>query len=688
MSTCETVQGRGCTLLVPAPPICDDTAVSDTGADTGDAYVRGGGGCTAVTTGPSWLALVLVALAALRRSRGAALLLLVVATSARAQGVDAQLVRTLDGGPFLLLPDADLGNAWEPRGAFALNYARDLVLLVDETGARTVLAQVTTEELGVSVRLGDAVRVGLSFPSHTGVIFDDTQVKATPGDLAVWATIPLRDAPKRLRLDWTVRIDAPTGTSTLYLGDPEGGVHGDLTAGFHLGGWRSVANLGVRLALPTQLPGITWGSRLEGGIGLSHRLVGPTWTTLEIQGSAGLPPARTVADVPIEALLSVGGVAWRGIGVSVGAGAGVTPGLGSPSLRIIAQVDARARDVDDADADGIVDRLDRCPSVPEDADGLDDLDGCPETDADGDGIDDEVDECPRDAETANGWQDADGCPDLVTVVTVSAESDDPAFPLERARLLIDGEEPLDVLGGDGVELVRAPGDLVVRVTADGFLPAEVHLNLPPGEVLPEVVHLSPVRFGHAKVRFEDANRRPVAGWLRGPAGPALVPVDGLDLRLAAGEAHLRVSAVGYLGNDVTVDVPRDATIDVVVTLAPSDLRVDGASITTSREVRFALDSAELDPAPDATGPLDEIAALMLRDDAVRLLRVEGHADEAGTSAYNLDLSRRRAEAVRAWLVGAGVAPERLEAIGSGESGATGGPRAVRAVTFTVLVWAD
>jgi outer membrane protein OmpA-like peptidoglycan-associated protein len=49
--------------------------------------------------------------------------------------------------------------------------------------------------------------------------------------------------------------------------------------------------------------------------------------------------------------------------------------------------------------------------VPEDRDGFQDMDGCPELDNDSDGILDAKDQCALEAETINGNQDDDGCPD-------------------------------------------------------------------------------------------------------------------------------------------------------------------------------------------------------------------------------------------------------------------------------------
>jgi OOP family OmpA-OmpF porin len=66
----------------------------------------------------------------------------------------------------------------------------------------------------------------------------------------------------------------------------------------------------------------------------------------------------------------------------------------------------------DVDGDGILDNVDECPRVPEDKDGFQDEDGCPDEDNDGDGITDKTDKCPNDPEDRDGFEDEDGCPDL------------------------------------------------------------------------------------------------------------------------------------------------------------------------------------------------------------------------------------------------------------------------------------
>ncbi len=65
----------------------------------------------------------------------------------------------------------------------------------------------------------------------------------------------------------------------------------------------------------------------------------------------------------------------------------------------------------DGDGDGLADDADRCPADPEDKDGYEDDDGCPDTDNDRDGVADVKDACPLEPEDRDSFQDDDGCPD-------------------------------------------------------------------------------------------------------------------------------------------------------------------------------------------------------------------------------------------------------------------------------------
>ncbi len=78
---------------------------------------------------------------------------------------------------------------------------------------------------------------------------------------------------------------------------------------------------------------------------------------------------------------------------------------------------------------------------------------------------------------------------------------------------------------------------------------------------------------------------------------------------------------------------------------------------------FAFDSSDLDD--DARGRLQNNADWM-KEDASRVLTVEGHTDEAGTTDYNLALGERRARITKEYLVRLGVDGARVQIITYGE----------------------
>jgi outer membrane protein OmpA-like peptidoglycan-associated protein len=66
------------------------------------------------------------------------------------------------------------------------------------------------------------------------------------------------------------------------------------------------------------------------------------------------------------------------------------------------------------------------------------------------------------------------------------------------------------------------------------------------------------------------------------------------------------------------------------------------------------------------GLLDDVAKVILDHDQIARIEVQGHTDDTGSDSYNDQLSQRRAEAVRRYLVDKGVAADRLVAKGYGE----------------------
>ena len=90
---------------------------------------------------------------------------------------------------------------------------------------------------------------------------------------------------------------------------------------------------------------------------------------------------------------------------------------------------------------------------------------------------------------------------------------------------------------------------------------------------------------------------------------------------------------------------------LVLAAGPSGI-VSEAPAGDGERIFFALDSAKLTPA--AKRALDGVAASVASKSVSRIV-VEGHADRVGSAAYNIGLSEQRAEAVRQYLLAAGVA---------------------------------
>jgi peptidoglycan-associated lipoprotein len=82
-----------------------------------------------------------------------------------------------------------------------------------------------------------------------------------------------------------------------------------------------------------------------------------------------------------------------------------------------------------------------------------------------------------------------------------------------------------------------------------------------------------------------------------------------------------------------------------------------------RDIQFEFDRYDLTDAARAT--LGDLAQALRGSPGLGLL-LEGHADERGTPEYNLALGDRRAQAVKDFLVAAGVDASRIATVSYGE----------------------
>jgi peptidoglycan-associated lipoprotein len=85
--------------------------------------------------------------------------------------------------------------------------------------------------------------------------------------------------------------------------------------------------------------------------------------------------------------------------------------------------------------------------------------------------------------------------------------------------------------------------------------------------------------------------------------------------------------------------------------------------TMGELIFFDYDRSEI--RADSRAVLDRKTRIM-RDEPTVRIRIEGHADDRGSTEYNLALGSRRAEAVRSYITAAGISASRVEIVSFGE----------------------
>ena len=291
----------------------------------------------------------------------------------------------------------------------------------------------------------------------------------------------------------------------------------------------------------------------------------------------------------------------------------------------------------DKDRDGIPDAFDQCPNEPEDIDGFEDSDGCPDPDNDKDGLCDPwvaekglnakyaaqcrgSDKCPDIAEDIDGFQDDDGCPDLDNDADGIADIQDqcPNAPED-----FDGFQDSDGCPDfdndkDGVpdSIDKCPND---PEDIDGFKDDDGCPDL------------------------DNDN-------------------DGIpDLKDKCPNQPETFN--GYKDED--------GCPDTVAKVVPPKKEPDFPRQQILQGLEFKIGKADI--VFSSYVILDKIAK-SLRDYPELEIEIRGHTDSMGKSATLQTLSQMRAEAVRQYLINQGIDPQRIRALGMGPSTPVGDNR--------------
>jgi hypothetical protein len=284
-----------------------------------------------------------------------------------------------------------------------------------------VVDKIFTGDILGSLSLIDRIQVGLKVPVSyvhgQGVPNSDGTLPglsgAGLGDIAVEGKVRAYGEVKDpFVLGAALFFTAPLGHATgenLYIGDQTAtvGIRGIFDG--HTGPFSFGGNLSGVFRGEGRVGSTTMGSEFRYSVGAGYEVSPLLRVILDGFGATKFSAANGTNSLEIDG----GGVITplgSPIGILVAGGGGVIEGVGVPTFRAILGV-SYTSEARDRDGDGINDNQDQCPTEPEDKDGFEDTDGCPDRDNDGDAIADKDDKCPNQAEDMDGFQDTDGCPD-------------------------------------------------------------------------------------------------------------------------------------------------------------------------------------------------------------------------------------------------------------------------------------
>jgi len=207
-------------------------------------------------------------------------------------------------------------------------------------------------------------------------------------------------------------------------------------------------NAGFVLRKPRTVYDSTIGPQFTWGLAAAYRVTERFSVIGEGSGRAGLPDF-SLDSSPLELDAGLRIYVTNAVAAVIGGGAGVVKGIGSPEARFFISL-GYAPDVRDSDGDGIPNGRDKCILVPEDKDGFEDEDGCPDDDNDGDRRPDATDKCPNQAEDIDGFEDDDGCPEL--------DNDKDGFPDLQDKCPNDPEDGKEPQPKDGCPASKRDSD--------------------------------------------------------------------------------------------------------------------------------------------------------------------------------------------------------------------------------------
>ncbi len=563
--------------------------------------------------------------------------------------------------------DSAQGSAdLQVSGGLLLNFAKDPLVIVSNVGdeAEILVSDQLAADLLFALGLFDFLEFGVSLPVYfvnTAQVNDATIEGATVGDLKLRPKFTLlspEDGPVGVAL--YAHLGFPTGDAAAFTSSGSFSLRPGAIIDTKIDKLLLALNVGVDIKEDRQFGDLTVGSEISYGVGAQYEVIDNFLLFGgELFGSTTVDDPFREQDSPLEGLVGVKLRAGGGLNFELGTGGGLIAGFGAPTFRVFGGV--RYADFDDDwDDDGILNGADTCPRDPEDRDLFKDEDGCPEPDNDKDGICDPglihpscalSDECPLDPEDKDGFEDENGCPDpdndKDTVLDVDDEC--PNVPgLVELRGCPTNDKDKDGILDNVDKCPEIPEDRDLFEDEDGCPDTD---NDKDG-VLDAVEFKDGAwtnndragsrdcrNYAEDKDKFEDEDGCPD-------------PDNDQDGILDVDDKCPLEPEFCYGYED------EDGCPDKGKPIVTKDLKI-------LEQVQFDTGKATIKPVSFTL--LTAVANILKKNKNIVLVEVQGHTDDVSDDAFNLELSDRRANAVRDFLISKGIEADRLQANGCGET---------------------
>ncbi len=500
-----------------------------------------------------------------------------------------------------------------------LEYAwHPLVQETVETGeVATTLSQLVAVDLSVAFTAHERVRLEAALPLFLASFGESGEPRGTdPGDLRL-ATLLNLLSPEATGVGFGLYpfLDLPTGASASYLGQRTVAGGALAVATLERGKLTGTANFGAQFNPTVADLNLSGADTLLVGLAGSYAIKENLALGTEIWGrspfqSNPLPGTES----PFEWLGSVRWIAERGGFVTAGLSTALSPGVGAPGLRAVVG-GGWAR---------------QTPPTPR---------------------------IEMATLAVSAVRNGEAVPGLVVHLT-GPEVDEQATTPSTREVPVGSEWAATATLGP---CVAGSGTAVAHAGQTDL-----------------VIDMAPNRTSAIQIRVRNASGQPIADATAllgaelpdcaGDRSSFPLGADGNEVeRVGSGFFTVRVSAPGHVPFLTQLDLAPWETrlIDVALEAELTRIVVSADRLVTLEPVHFETGKATI--LPESFPLLDEIAVTIASNPQLGRVRVEGHTDSQGGEAFNVKLSKARAEAIVKYLVDHGVPTDHVSAQGWGAS---------------------